>query len=274
LKYGSATISLRASVEWNRARVEQARSLIRAACRSYAGHTGAAMSGQLAQPLGFAHRGGAARAAENTLSAFRAALAAGATGLETDVRLTADGVPVLLHDDRVWSAGRPLRIRTTTRDRLPLFVPALAELYAGCGSAYDLAIDILDVAAVGPVTDCARSVEAVRRLWLCHPNLPTLMWWRTRFPDVRLVLSTTRRVVGRRPERLAMQLRAAGVDAVNLRARWWTPRLVDRFHQHGVLTLGWHADSTQRLRRVLSLGCDGVFCDDVAVMLTALTAAR
>lgn len=46
-----------------------------------------------------AHRGGAREAPENTLAAFRHAVAAGAGGVELDVRLSADGVAVVFHDD-------------------------------------------------------------------------------------------------------------------------------------------------------------------------------
>ena len=47
------------------------------------------------------HRGAAARAPENTLAALRAAKALGCSWVEFDVRLTADGVPVLCHDRRL-----------------------------------------------------------------------------------------------------------------------------------------------------------------------------
>ncbi len=46
-----------------------------------------------------AHRGASAYVPENTLSAFQLALEMGVTEIETDVRLTSDGVPVLCHDD-------------------------------------------------------------------------------------------------------------------------------------------------------------------------------
>ncbi|HSL12130.1 MAG TPA: glycerophosphodiester phosphodiesterase [Actinomycetota bacterium] len=50
------------------------------------------------EPLVVAHRGASAREAENTLAAFEAAVAAGADAVEFDVRLTADRVPVVIHD--------------------------------------------------------------------------------------------------------------------------------------------------------------------------------
>lgn len=50
-------------------------------------------------PLIFAHRGASAYAPENTLAAFRRAVELGAEGVELDVTLSADGVPVVIHDD-------------------------------------------------------------------------------------------------------------------------------------------------------------------------------
>ena len=55
----------------------------------------------LPTPLVIGHRGCAGEAPENTLPSFARALAQGAVILESDVHLTRDGVPVLLHDDRV-----------------------------------------------------------------------------------------------------------------------------------------------------------------------------
>lgn len=52
-------------------------------------------------PLVIAHRGASGIAPENTLSAFRLAVALGAEGVEMDVQLTADGRPVVIHDARV-----------------------------------------------------------------------------------------------------------------------------------------------------------------------------
>jgi glycerophosphoryl diester phosphodiesterase len=53
------------------------------------------------RPLIFAHRGASRRAPENTLAAFAAAMEVGADGVELDVHLSADGVPVVIHNARV-----------------------------------------------------------------------------------------------------------------------------------------------------------------------------
>lgn len=49
----------------------------------------------------FAHRGASAYAPENTMEAFELAIAQGAEGIELDVQLTKDGVPVVIHDERI-----------------------------------------------------------------------------------------------------------------------------------------------------------------------------
>lgn len=51
--------------------------------------------------INYAHRGASDFAPENTLSAFYLGLQQGANGIETDVRLSRDGVPVLFHDDKL-----------------------------------------------------------------------------------------------------------------------------------------------------------------------------
>jgi glycerophosphoryl diester phosphodiesterase len=56
---------------------------------------------QSSRPQVVAHRGASARHAEHTLGAYRAALEEGAEGLECDVRLTADGHLVCVHDRRI-----------------------------------------------------------------------------------------------------------------------------------------------------------------------------
>ena len=81
-------------------------------------------------PIAFAHRGARAHAPENTLDAFKLARKLGATGLESDVWVTADGEVVLDHDGVVRGRARRRSIRDTNRSSLPSHIPTLAELYA------------------------------------------------------------------------------------------------------------------------------------------------
>ncbi len=76
-------------------------------------------------PLNIGHRGASGEAPENTLPAFELALRQGADGIEFDVHLSADGVPMVIHDPR---------LERTTTGRGPvsrLSVTALRRLDAG-----------------------------------------------------------------------------------------------------------------------------------------------
>src|SRR5262245_25329027 len=71
------------------------------------------------RPQVFAHRGGCDLGPENTIAAFDLGMAAGADGLELDVRLSADSVVVVHHDrtlDRTTDASG--RLATRTADEL------------------------------------------------------------------------------------------------------------------------------------------------------------
>jgi len=221
-------------------------------------------------PIAFAHRGGRAHAPENTLEAFRLALRLGATGLESDVWLTSDGVPVLDHDGRV-KAGRLGRravpISTVSRSALPAQVPTLAELYAECGTAFELSLDAKDHRSAEAVVAAARTAGggAPERLWICHPDWELLARWRkdTDFDGVRLVDSTRRKEMRQGPERRAAQLAEAGIDAVNLHYSDWTGGLTTLFHRFGRHTFGWDAQHERIIRDLVRMGIDGVFSDHV-----------
>src|SRR5882672_12730752 len=88
-------------------------------------------------PIAFGHRGARAHAPENTLESFRLALRLGATGLESDVWLTSDGVAVLDHDGVVGNRLRRRPIASVTRSARTRHIPTLADLYVECGSEFE-----------------------------------------------------------------------------------------------------------------------------------------
>src|SRR3954454_10929306 len=143
-------------------------------------------------PIAFAHRGGRAHADDNTIEAFRLALRLGATGLESDVWLTADGTPVLDHDGKVKVGLRSRPIASLERTALPASVPTLEDLYAECGTAFELSLDMKDPEAGPAVAAVARAAggNAPGRLWLCHPDWELLVNLREELGDVHLVDST------------------------------------------------------------------------------------
>jgi glycerophosphoryl diester phosphodiesterase len=226
-------------------------------------------------PITFAHRGGRAHAADNTIDAFRLGLRLGAAGLESDVWLSADGVPVLDHDGRVKVGLRNRPITGLERRALPAHVPTLEDLYAECGTDYELSLDIKDPAAAPRVVEIARAAGggAPERLWLCHPDWELLARWREDMPDVRLVDSTKLAAMRRGPERRAAQLSSAGIDAVNLHYADWTGGLTTLFHRFGRLAFGWDAQHERILLSLVRMGIDGIYSDHVDRMVDVVGSA-
>lgn len=223
-------------------------------------------------PIGFAHRGARAHAPDNTLESFELALRLGASGLESDVWLTADGVPVLDHDGVVRVGHRRRPVGTVDRSDLPSHVPELAQLYASCGTGFELSLDVKDAAATDAVVAVARQAggDAQTRLWLCHHDWHVVAGWRPLYPDVRLVDSTRLRRMKEGPERRAANLADAGVDAVNLHATDWTGGMTTLFHRFERFAFGWDAQHARVLDELLTMGVDAIYSDHVDRMVDAL----
>ena len=221
-------------------------------------------------PIAFAHRGASAHAPPNTLEAFRLGLRLGAPGLESDVWVTADGIPVLDHDGRVRHGVRHQSIASLARRELPAHIPALEELYAECGADYELSLDLKDEAAAAATLAAARAAGAVDRLWLCHPDRKVLVGLRHQAGDAHLVHSTHLRRMPHGPERLAAQLANDGIEVVNLHRTEWTGGLTTLFHRFGRLTFGWDAQHERMILELLDMGIDGVYSNHVDRMMDAV----
>jgi glycerophosphoryl diester phosphodiesterase len=206
--------------------------------------------------LGFAHRGGMADAPENTLEAFHKALAAGASGIESDVWLDADGVPVLHH-------GPPHRLKDH-----PV---SLATLFAECGTDFDLSLDLKGPGAAEATIAAAREAGFdLHRLWLCAGR-GTCARLRALDPSLRLVTDLKWREVLLRFRPTLALVAEAGIDAVNLRHGRWTRRMVQRVHEAGLLAFAWDINHRLAARLALRRGVDGIYSDHVRLLGWAAT---
>ena len=225
----------------------------------------------LRQPaIGFAHRGASAHAPDNTLEAFTLALRLGATGLEADVWLSADGKAVLDHDGVVGGRLRRRPISSVARAELPDHIPSLADLYATCGTDFELSLDLGDAAAAAEVIALARDVDAEERLWLCSSDWRMLASCRALSSRVRLVASDRLRNLNEGLERRAAEVSEAGLDAVSLHHSDWTGGLIAMAHRFELLAFAWDAQFERMLEAVLDAGIDGVYCDDVGTMMEVI----
>jgi glycerophosphoryl diester phosphodiesterase len=212
----------------------------------------------------FAHRGGRAHGGDNTLDTFREAIVRGATGLETDAWLTADGEVVLDHDGVLRAAERKQKpLGEVRRSELPQHIPTLDEVYKACGTDFDLAIDVRLPEVATAVVDLAVAHDADARLWLVGGTPSLLAHWRDHGSRARLAMSVTARERGRATVQRAYD---AGAEALNMRWPWWTARHVRHVHAAGLLAFGYDAQREWTLRRCARIGLDGVFSDHVTRM--------
>jgi glycerophosphoryl diester phosphodiesterase len=225
-------------------------------------------------PITFAHRGARAHAPDNTLESFQLALRLGASGLESDVWLTADGIAVLDHDGVVGSRLRRRPISSVNRASLPEHIPTLAELFETCGSDFHLSLDLKDAAAARAVIDTARSLapDALDRIWLCHPDLDLLRGLLDHVGPINLVESTRLSKIKEGPERHAATLAGTGLRGVNMHHTDWNGGLVALFHRFDLLAFSWDLQYEHVLRPALRMGIDAVYSDHTDVMVDAFIA--
>ncbi|MFJ9817951.1 glycerophosphodiester phosphodiesterase [Streptomyces sp. NPDC101151] len=206
-----------------------------------------------------AHRGAPYRFRENTLDSLRAALDLGADAVEIDVRLTRDGVPVLLHDGtlkRLWEHDRPLLALSAeeVRGLTAGGVPTLAEALTATDDSRVM-VDLcgrVDRRTVQQVMDVVRQSGARDRVYYCA-HAEAMLAVRAADPSAEIALTWTT-LAPPRPALLAA-----------VRPRWLNYRfsLVDRdlaarVHHDGYLLSVWTPDTRRSMRRLLDLGADSI----------------
>jgi glycerophosphoryl diester phosphodiesterase len=185
----------------------------------------------------------------------------GATGIETDVWVSADGEVVCAHDPVVSRGLRRKRISATTADELATFgIPRLADVYGELGTAFECSVDVKRADAAEGLVAVGRAHDALERLWVCSPDVDLL---RSLRPEhrVKLVHSDRRSSIGTPLERHAFDLSSAGIDAMNLHHTEWSAGLVSLFHRFDVRAFAWDTQEVRHIRAVLAMGIDAVYCD-------------
>jgi len=128
---------------------------------------------QLPKVIG--HRGAPAYAPENTLESFREARRRGAAWVEIDIKLTADGVPIVLHDVSLKRTTGVDRLVSETRQAdLPAGVPSFEEAIA-CFAEQGLGCNVEIKPCFGREAETGRVVvETLRRCWPATLPAPLL----------------------------------------------------------------------------------------------------
>jgi glycerophosphoryl diester phosphodiesterase len=214
-----------------------------------------------------AHRGDPYRVRENTIGSLRSALQQGADAVEIDVRLTKDGVPVLLHDEtlkRLWEHERPLRSLSAdeVRGLTDGGVPTLAEALATADSTR-LMLDLpgmRDVRAARRIVDAVREAGAADRVYYCA-DATAMLAVRAADPSAEIALTCTSLA----PPRPAL-LAAVKPRWLNYRFSLVDRDLAARVHHDGYLLSVWTPDTRRSMRRLIDLGVDSITTNRVDVL--------
>ncbi len=218
-----------------------------------------------------AHRGDPYRFRENTIDSLRSALDRGADAVEIDVRLTRDGVPVLLHDatlKRLWELDRPLtslsaaEVQGLTAGRVPTLVEALAAT-EGARVMIDLP-GTREPLTARRVVDAVREAGAADRVYYCA-DATAMLAVRAADPSAEIALTWTS-LAPPRPVLLA----AVQPRWLNYRFSLADRDLAARVHDGGHLLSVWTPDTRRSMRRLVELGVDSITTNRI----DTLTAVR
>jgi len=227
----------------------------------------------------YGHRGAKGEAPENTLAGFAYALALGLKGIELDVRLSADGQLVVMHDATVdRTTNGTGRVAALTAEQLgnldargehpdwpaPLGVPTLHEVLDAVAPAPDLALRI-EVKRDEPArleSVCAILVRLIdehgiaSRVVVSSFDPAALEIMRAAAPGIRRAFITSKDA----PDsiRTAARLRCAGVD---LPTTILSPDAVRDAHARGLTVMGWHGNSAAEIDLLLGCGVDCFMTD-------------
>ena len=230
-----------------------------------------------------AHRGDSAHAPENTLRAFEAALKAGADAIEIDVRVTKDGVAVLIHDASVF--------RTTLKEAnvADLTLEDIRALDAGSfkGEKFKNAkIPTLDEALGKFLAKVPFNVE-LKAFGAVLPTILALQKYADQGAFERALLTSFKRellvsalmldsrckvcqLLEHPNTATVSEVKHLGAAAISPHCEDLTKDMLDEAHKLNLAVLAWGAKNLDAAKAVIDLGADGATYDDPGELLAYL----
>lgn len=249
------------------------------------------------RPLIIAHRGVSAHAPENTLAALRQATDAGADGVEFDVRLAKDGVPVVIHDATLkrtaglnakvseltsaelpkidvgswFNTRHPKRARSEyAAERVPSLSAALGSLADFDGLVYiELKCGHRFAPLVEAVCEMLRDSPILSRIIIKSFRLAAVRAARDMLPGVETAALFEPSILNilRRRSYIIEMARDAGATQLSLHRSLVTPRLAGLARQAGMPVTVWTVDNPKWVNRCERLGVTALITNDPARML-------
>jgi glycerophosphoryl diester phosphodiesterase len=252
------------------------------------------------QPLIIGHRGAAAVAPENTIAAFNRALRDGADGIEFDVRLARDGVPVIIHDATLRrTALRPGTVSDVTGSELQRVdvgswfnkkhpeaaqeeyeqetIPSLAQLFEAMAEndslhylemkSDDAEVERLAAAVVKLINDFSFADRVIVESFHL-PALQAVKEIDSRIRTAALFESRLRGPVAVLRSRKAVSLASdVGANEIALHHSLATRSLTDQAIQSDLPVVVWTVDNPVWIKRAKSRGVHALITNDPATMV-------
>jgi glycerophosphoryl diester phosphodiesterase len=219
--------------------------------------------------LNIAHRGASGNFPENTLSAFRAAIAAGADMCELDVQLSRDGAVVVIHDETVErttdGAGEVAELTLAELKRLDAGakfkagaikgerIPTLDEVFDVTSGKCGLNIELKAGGLEHQVAQIVNARNAFGDSIVSSFNWEYLKTIQQIHPRIRIGLLTDDK-----PVDLMMNAVAMRAYAINPHSDIVTADLCTAAHQRSLKVFTWTVDQESKMRALIEAGVDGI----------------
>jgi glycerophosphoryl diester phosphodiesterase len=215
------------------------------------------------------HRGACGHAPENTLASMRKALELEVHGFEFDIRLSKDGVPVVIHDETLERTTSGVgEVSDYTFEQLQAFdagggekIPSLKNVLDMVDKRCRLFVELKAHYATNPVADLLTHYVShlgwsYEQLYVCSFDHMQIATVRTLNPELR-----TCALIAGIPVSLAAIAAEAGAWAINPNIHHINKDLVEDAHARGLKVVTWTANDPLHIGRAKMLGVDGIVSD-------------
>ena len=250
------------------------------------------MLASLPHPAIFAHRGASAYAPENTLAAFETALMQNADGIELDVKLSADGHVIVIHDATVdRTTGAHGRVKDMSLADLRALgagsffsekfqsekIPTLDEVFEAVGKRIFINIELTNYNSprdhlVENVCTLVKRFELQKRVMFSSFFAFNLSKARRYLPEVPRGLLAFNGVLGAWARSFGFAF--GKYQALHPHLNNTTPQQVQRVHRLNRRIHVWTVNAEQDMRQLFNWGVDAIFTDDPQLAVQVREAGR
>ncbi len=231
------------------------------------------MLNNLPSPIIFAHRGASMHAPENTLAAFELALQQGADAIELDVKLSADGIPVVIHDptvDRTTDGTGLVRdLSLATLQKLDAgngqHIPTLDEVFASLGGKMLINVELTnyktrDDQLVNKVVEVVKKHNLAESIIFSSFLPKNLKRAAELLPQTPCGLLALPNFVGWIVRNILFK--KGDYQALHPHLKDSSKRQFEAAHRMGRRIHVWTVNDPADMRRLADWGVDGIFTDD------------